>query len=417
LEFSLKVLLLSFYFKPDLSAGSFRNTAFVESLLRVLPAGSEIHVVTTLPNRYSGFNAEALEEEASPQLTIRRVRLAAHESGMVDQSRAFLAYAKQVKQFVRGKDYDVVFASSSRLMTAALGAWVAGRLGTPLYLDIRDIFVDTIKDVLPRKLAWLMKPLFGAVERWAISKADRLNVVSAGFLTYFQSRYPQVPKVVFTNGIDDEFLRVAPKAGAENSSAERETAKGDVVEVVYAGNMGEGQGLHNIVPELAKKLEGRAMFRLIGGGGRLRQLEAAIAEADCKNVSIEPPVARAELIKIYQQADVLFLHLNDYDAFRKVLPSKLFEYGALGKPIWAGVAGYAATFVKENLDNAAVFPPCDVDGAIEAFESLRFEDKPRQEFVNRFERKAIMDKMAQDLVTLIDGRGVEQFSMPLENSK
>lgn len=98
----MKVLLLSFYFKPDLSAGSFRNTALVESLLRVLPDGSEVHVVTTLPNRYSGFSAEALEEEVSPNLTIKRVRLPAHESGMADQSRAFLAYAKQVKRFVRG---------------------------------------------------------------------------------------------------------------------------------------------------------------------------------------------------------------------------------------------------------------------------------------------------------------------------
>lgn len=395
----MKVLLLSFYFKPDLSAGSFRNTALVESLQNVLPAGSEIHVVTTFPNRYSGFSVDALEEELSPGLTVKRVRLPVHESGMADQSRAFLAYAKQVREFVKGREYDVVFASSSRLMTAVLGAWVARRLGVPLYLDIRDIFVDTIKDVLPRKLTWLMKPFFGAVESWAISGADRLNVVSEGFLPYFESRYPKVPKVVFTNGIDDEFLAAAPlrnidPIGSATASPDR------LIEVVYAGNMGEGQGLHNIIPELAKKMEGRARFRLIGGGGRLRQLEDSLAEAGCTNVVLEAPIARAELIQIYQQADVLFLHLNDYDAFRKVLPSKLFEYGALGKPIWAGVGGYAATFVKENLDNATVFPPCDATEAVKAFETLKITDEPRKAFVNRFARKAIMDEMARDVVAL-----------------
>lgn len=398
----MKVLLLSFYFKPDLSAGSFRNTAFVESLQNVLPEGSEIHVLTTFPNRYSAFSTKALEEEVSPGLTITRVRLPPHESGMADQSRAFLAYAKQVMAFVAGKEYDVVFASSSRLMTAALGAWVARRMDVPLYLDIRDIFVDTIKDVLPRKLAWLMRPLFGAVERWTISRAHRLNVVSEGFLPYFETRYPRVSKVAFTNGIDDEFLRAAPvEIGDLEKSAVASAPSGHLIEVVYAGNMGEGQGLHNIIPALAKRLEGKAQFRLIGGGGRSHQLEEALARGRCMNVTLEPPVAREELIQIYQNADVLFLHLNDYDAFRKVLPSKLFEYGALGKPIWAGVAGYAASFVTKYLDNAVVFAPCDVEEAMSVFQDLQIIDKPRQAFVDLFTRKAIMDDMAEDLVALV----------------
>ncbi|MCK0107323.1 glycosyltransferase family 4 protein [Marinobacter sp. S0848L] len=409
----MKVLLLSFYFQPDLSAGSFRNTAFVESLLQVLPHGSEIDVVTTLPNRYSGFSAEAPEEEIRQGVTIKRVELPAHKSGMVDQSRAFLSYAQAVTRFVRGREYDVIYASSSRLMTAVLGALVARKLRVPLYLDIRDIFVDTIKDVLPRKLAWLMKPLFSAIERWTITRANRLNVVSAGFLPYFEARYPNVPKVAFTNGIDDEFLRVAPSTstnGVENAKG----SKAGVVEVVYAGNMGEGQGLHRIVPGLAKKLEGRVVFRLIGGGGRLKELEDAITEADCTNVVLESPVARKELIEIYQKADVLFLHLNDYDAFHKVLPSKLFEYGALGKPIWAGVGGYAATFIEENLNNSAVFSPCDSVGGVEAFETLCIEDRSRSEFVHRFSRMAIMDEMAEDLVALVNSGTAEARSQPWE---
>jgi glycosyltransferase involved in cell wall biosynthesis len=377
-----------------------------------LPAGSEIDVLTTLPNRYSGFSAAAPEEETWQGVTIRRVALPVHKSGMVDQSRAFLTYALAVRRFVKSREYDVVYASSSRLMTAALGAAVARKLGVPLYLDIRDIFVDTIKDVLPRKFAWLLKPFFAVLERWVVSGADRLNVVSEGFLPYFDARYPGVRKVVFTNGIDDEFLQALPEVSLAD------TAKSDgnrMVEVVYAGNMGEGQGLHRVVPGLAKKLEHRAVFRLIGGGGRLHQLEHAIVEAGCTNVVIEPPVVREELIKIYQQADVLFLHLNDYDAFRKVLPSKLFEYGALGKPIWAGVAGYAAKFVTENLSNAAVFSPCDAAAGVEAFDKLSIEDQPRPEFVNRFSRKAIMDEMAKDLVGVIEAYSERAGSKPADS--
>jgi len=398
MEICLRVLLLSFYFSPDLSAGSFRNTAFVESLQRMLPTGSHVDVVTTLPNRYSGFSAEAAEHETRDGISITRIQLPSHQSGMLDQSRSFLTYARGVKAHVAERHYDLVYASSSRLMTAALGAWVSRAKGIPLYLDIRDIFVDTIKDVLPRKLAWVMKPLFSLVERWTVLQASRLNVVSEGFLPYFRERYPRVSAVVFTNGIDDQFINLKPDS--ESSLTQERRGK---IEVLYAGNIGEGQGLHNIIPEVAERLCDHVHFRVIGAGGRLPQLRQAVEARQLDNVSLQPPVKRDELIAAYQQADVLFLHLNDYEAFRKVLPSKLFEYGALGKPIWAGVGGYAAEFIAENLDNASVFEPCDADEAVTALNKLDIADSPRPDFIARYKRTTIMDEMAKDLVAIAVG--------------
>ena len=55
------------------------------------------------------------------------------------------------------------------------------------------------------------------------------------------------------------------------------------------------------------------------------------------------------LLEYYKNADILFLHLKNIAAFKRVLPSKVFEYGALGKPIVAGVSGYSANFIKQNL--------------------------------------------------------------------
>src|SRR5690606_27667563 len=107
-----------------------------------------------------------------------------------------------------------------------------------------------------------------------------------------------------------------------------------------------------------------------------------------------------ELITAYQEADVLFLHLNDYDAFRKVLPSKIFEYAALGKPIWAGVAGYSADFIRQFVPNATVFSPCNVEEAVSAFSSLSLVTKPRHEFVERFARVKIMQELASDIIQL-----------------
>jgi glycosyltransferase involved in cell wall biosynthesis len=136
----------------------------------------------------------------------------------------------------------------------------------------------------------------------------------------------------------------------------------------------------------------------VGDGGRKKQLLSALDAAGCDNVEMIPPVTRDELLKLYQEADVLFLHLNDHDAFRKVLPSKIFEYAAVGKPIWAGVAGHAADFINSNISNSSVFMPCDVAGAVEAFSRLELVTQPRFEFTQNFSRKNIMKKMAESVM-------------------
>lgn len=395
----MKILLLSFYYSPDLSAGSFRTTALVETLLENLPEGAEVDLITTLPNRYSSFSSEAPEQEKHDQLRIRRVKLPAHQSGMADQAKAFMAYAKKVLELTRSEDYALVYGTSSRLMTAALSAYVARKKNARLYLDIRDIFVDTIKDVLPRKAALAAKPVFSFLESWTMNRADKINLVSAGFADYFEKRYPRKKLSFFTNGIDDVFI-------AEGIEAHKVEAQGvdkseNLVTVLYAGNMGEGQGLHAIIPELANRLGGKVKFRLIGDGGRRARLEQRLTELECRNVEVVPPVKRDQLLVEYRNADILFLHLNDYDAFRKVLPSKLFEYAALGKPVWAGVAGYAAEFIRSEIDNAAVFAPCDVEAAVRSFGTLKLEDVRRNKFIEKYARDNIMRAMAADMLSLL----------------
>lgn len=386
----MRVLFLSFYFEPDLCAGSFRNTALLKELMAQLPPGSIIDVITTLPSRYSTFTVDAESQESRGCATIYRIPLPVHNSGMVDQSKAFIHFAKEAIRIGWESEYDFVYASSSRLMTASLGAYLSRKLKVPLYLDIRDIFVDTIKDVLPRKLVWAMKPLFSLIEKWSFSRAAKINLVSEGFKSYFERRYPSSPLSFYTNGIDEEFLDVPVTSS--------ETLVGKIPEVVYAGNIGEGQGLHTILPPLAKHFEGKLKFKIIGDGGRRPQLEHALKAAAVTNVELLQPVGRGDLIQAYQHADILFMHLNDYDAFLKVLPSKVFEYAALGKPIWAGVAGYAASFVDQYVSNAAVFKPCELESAVRAFQDLSLSTAPRKEFVDKFSRANIMKEMAADII-------------------
>ena len=391
----MKLLILSNYFTPDLSAGSFRMQALVDALETWRDPGLEVDLITTRPNRYASLKTEAPGFEDRGWLRIHRIELPAHKSGMSDQARAYLSYVRGVHSLTRRRRWDMVFATSSRLITAGLGAHVARRLKAPLYLDIRDLFTENMDEILAGSPLKLLLPVFRQIERNTFRRATRINVVSEGFVPHIRGIAPNVPLQIFTNGIDDIFL--------DTDFRNADDVNGLPL-IVYAGNMGEGQGLHRIVPEVARRLQGKARFRLIGDGGRRQALEAALRATEADNVELLPPVPRATLLEHYRDADILFLHLNDLKAFHSVLPSKIFEYGATGKPILAGVAGHAAEFLKEHLPDTEVFAPLDTSAMTEAVTRLtNATTRPdRTRFRQNFARQAIMAGMARDILKLLE---------------
>ena len=385
----MKILFLTYYYPPDLCAGTFRARALVSALTKTLPNTSKLDVLTTQPNRYGEFRPDAVNSGQSDHIYCFPVPT--HQSGMLDQARSFTVFARQCLSFVKDKRYDLVLATSSRLMTAALAARIAKKTHTPLYLDIRDLFVETITEVLPGPVAVLLKPVLQMLEWHTFLQARHINIVSPGFEDYFLKRYPRIPLSFHTNGIDSEFLEQRFDRGNEPPS--------ESLRILYVGNIGTGQGLEHIVPALAKALEGQAEFRIIGAGGARDVLEQKLNDPGYSNVELLPPIKRNLLMEEYRQADMLFLHLNDLKAFQKVLPSKIFEYAATNKPILAGVDGYAAKFIHEHIPNAEVFTPCNAKSAVQAFTRLDKASVDRSSFVREHTRTKIMEKMAQEIIT------------------
>ena len=385
----MRLLVLS-SISPDLSAGSFRASTW-STHCSSLPAGAAVGVITTAPNRATRTPRNSCKSRR--RTADDQAHCAAGTSQRpVGTVRAFLHFARCANSHTANIPYDIVFATSSRLMTATLGAWIARRAGARLYLDIRDIFVDTIGDIF-RRIGGVLRGTLSALERWTMRRADRINLVSRGFEDYFRSRYPDRSYSWFTNGIDEEFLRA-------DWSTHRVRDAQQPLRVVYAGNIGEGQGLQSILPQLALRLGRRVHFCVIGDGGRRELLLDLLRQSGVQNVEVLPPISRPALLEAYADADILFLHLNAHAAFEKVLPSKIFEYAATGKPIWAGVPGSAAPFIAAALPNAAVFAPCDVSQAIEKLDGLILQDEPRRNFTERYARRNIAKAMADDILKL-----------------
>lgn len=387
-----RIVYLTFYFKPDLCAGSFRNSSLAIELSRQAKLKNIfIDLYTTSPNRYNTFKAEALEYEELDNLRVYRIKLPKHKSGMIDQVLSFSKFYWEVRKMNRAKKADLVFASSSRLFTAFLGYKIAKQSKATLFLDIRDIFVDTMSDVLKPSIFKPIIILFlKLIENKTFNYANYINLISEGFEEYF-SKFKNKSFSFFSNGIDDEFLKT------DNSPNQ---IKNDNTKlIVYAGNIGEGQGLHKIVPKTAKILGKEFTFLIYGDGGAKIKLQKEIDKLKVENVILKAPVSRFELKSIYNTADYLFLHLNDYSAFKKVLPSKIFELATYPKTILAGVSGYSADFIKKEVTNSFVFDPCNVNSLVSFLKNDKSLNQiDRIVFKDKYRRSSINKKMSTNII-------------------
>lgn len=346
-----------------------------------------------MPNRYTSYDVNTLNLEAFENVKIIRLKIPKHTGSFLSQAKSYAFYFFKVLAYTRKQKYDIVFSTSSRLFTGFLGSLIGFVKGSPHYLDLRDIFVDTVSDIFPKLSFSLLIPFLKLVESFTLSHSAKINLISRGFHKYFLERYPKANFhfTWHTNGIDEKFLK-------NECYWKKNIKQNDFVHVVYAGNIGEAQALDKIIPKLLDRLGSKIFFNVIGDGSGKHLLEEL-----CKsytNIKIVNPINRNKLIEEYQKADVLFLHLKGINCFKKVLPSKIFEYAATGKPIWAGVDGYASEFIESEIKNASVFIPENLEDAFIAFNQLNFSFTCRKTFVEEYSRNIIMKKMYNDLISL-----------------
>lgn len=384
-----KIIYLSYYFEPDLSAGSFRNTSLISDLSKQAKEKNiSIDLYTTMPNRYSSYRIKTQAHEVFENLRIHRINVLRFNSSLIGQVLSFSIYYFRVIALNRNNKFDLVIASSSRLFTALLGYRLACRNSIPLVLDIRDIFVDTMNSILNKKISKMIIPLLYHLEYRIFSYAKHINLVSPGFKDYFEDYDLRASFSYFTNGIDESFLL--------NRDEEKQPIDDERIVITYAGNIGDGQGLEKIIPITASLLGDNYRFVIYGDGGAKSRLISELDKLGVTNVDLFPPISRSELIKIYESSDFLFLHLNNYKAFDRVLPSKIFELATVNKIILAGVSGFASRFVKSEVSHSFVFDPGDYQALVEYLKNGRsMIEINRTEFIHKYRRSVINHQFSE----------------------
>lgn len=391
----MKLIIFSYNFPPDISAGAFRIRSLVSQLDKCLKNNIEIHVLTSIPNRYS---AATNSIEYSERVYVKKFSVPDLGKSFFGLALAYTVYFCKALLFGIFIRPNLVIGTSSRFFTSFLATLVSTCSRAKLIIDLRDIFSESFKDNFAfnsKALGQMVFRIFYFLECACLKRADSIVQVSPCFNDYYPPSISSKNWLTITNGIDEIFLHhrySLPKLNFSNKSS-----------VLYAGNIGIAQALHKIIPYLAKS-NPQIKFKIIGEGSGRKILENSIKIADISNVEILNPMSREKLINEYIIADVLFLHLRNIPAFQKVLPSKIFEYGAFNKPILAGVCGFMESFLNNNFSNAYIFYPEHSDDAnIKLHNALKYSKKNKlhNNFVKQYSRNYLLKQYSDEVIKLI----------------
>ena len=245
------------------------------------------------------------------------------------------------------KNPDVVIATSPQFLVALSGYVISKIKRKPFVLDIRDLWPDSIIAVEALKNNFMLKIMF-KLEQFLYKKANAIIAVSPAFKELIVKKSNINPEKIhiITNGIDESFKNYQKNTGKSILPA---NIKNKFI-VSYIGTIGMAHKLENLV-DTAKILSKRSNdihFLIVGDGANKDNLENYINKLELKNVTLMSSVERNKVKDILDSVDVAVVHLKKNSVFRTVIPSKLFEYMLMEKPILHVADGYSCKLIEES---------------------------------------------------------------------
>lgn len=148
----MKIVYISYYFPPDLGAGSFRSDVLVQKLINKLEKSDELHVITSEPNRYFKNKHYFQNKFKNKNLIIHRISVFDHKEKFIIKSLVGIKYFLDGQIRILKINPDFVIASSARLVSGLL-AYVSSKVLKIKYaLDLRDLFGSFINEYSKKKL-------------------------------------------------------------------------------------------------------------------------------------------------------------------------------------------------------------------------------------------------------------------------
>ena len=362
----MRVLFVSPNYPPEVNAPA---TRLYEHAHRWAAAGGQVDVLTDVPNYpegvvYPGYEnryAEEAERVGSGRIRVFRVPMyLAENKGSLKRTLSYVSFMVSAGYFSRRirEKPDVVVGTSPQFFCALAGYWIARRLGRPFVMEVRDLWPESIVAVGAMKRNAAIRA-FERLETYLYRHADHVVVLTNAFKRHVMERGVPADRIsVVKNGADLDRLNTPLDPATLDEVGKTSGFAGRFV-ASYAGTTGMAHGA-GVLLDAAKLTQDDpdVLWSIVGTGAEREALERRAAETALANFSLIEKQPKERIFHYLQHTDVAVVHLRDLPLFRTVLPSKLFEAMAFGKPIVLGVRGEAAELVEEAGAGICV-PPED----------------------------------------------------------
>ena len=361
---SLHILFLTENFPPETNAAA---TRVYERACYWAKWGHEVTVLTCAPNFpegkiYPGYVNSWRQTEEMDGLRVVRVKtyMSANQ-GTVRRTLDFLSF--MVSAFFAGlfeRRPDVIAATSPQFF-AAVGAWalsVVRRI--PFVFELGDLWPASIIAVgaMPPSLGLR---LMERLELFLYRRSAAIVALTNAFKNNLTRRGIDTDKItVVINGVDT--WRYGPRKADPKLAAE--TGLKDRFVVGYVGTHGMAHGLANVL-DAAEKLQDddNIAFLLAGGGAERESLIADAKRRGLDNVIFLERQPKERMPAVWSLCSIALVHLKNSEAFRDVIPSKMFEAMAMGLPILMASPEGEASAILET-EKAGIHVPAEDPAAL-----------------------------------------------------
>jgi colanic acid biosynthesis glycosyl transferase WcaI len=256
---------------------------------------------------------------------------------------------------------DVVVGTCPSLAGGALAATAAAFHGAPYGLVFQDLMGQAAEQsgvAGGEKVASTVRK----AELMLARRAAAVAIIAEGFRGYLEEGGVEPAKI---HRLRNWTRRVEPTETAEEIRG-RLGWRADEFVCLHGGNMGQKQGLDNLL-DAAALLRGRnAKLVLAGDGNDRARLEQRAAEQGLDNVAfieLQPP-GRWEALM--QASDVLLVNQRS-SVTDMSLPSKLTSYFAAGRPVVAAASAGSETAREiEEAHAGIIVPPAEPEALADA---------------------------------------------------
>ena len=375
----MRIAFVTQWFPPE--PGSLVASAIAEGLAG---RGHEVHVLTGFPNYPTGelhedYPLRPYRRDQLGSVTVHRAPLyPSHDRSAARRMVNYLSFALSATAVgwtrVPRPDTWLIYSSpATAAVPALLSRW--GR-SVPMSLIIQDLWPDSVTQsgFVGGRVVRGVERALNRFCRWSYRRATGIGVIS-----------PSMRHILVQRGVPDHKIFDTPNwVTAERAVSSREAAAGPAAPeqceadrtalglpsgrlFMYAGNIGEMQGLEPLVSAFAKVPA--ANLVVLGDGVARQRLESIRDQTDATNVRFLGHLPSDQVGAYLRASDIQIVSLQDTALLRATMPSKTQSALTHGKPVLAHAAGDVAALIRDN-HVGAVAPPGDLEGTVAAIGSL-----------------------------------------------